>query len=173
MAHAWDVEIDGECDDVVRYLCAELDWKVDGAGGGASLEVVPAEPTPKQEEEGAVAPRRFCVLSPARTNGAAGGNGAGAGKAAAEQAQTALYEQPTHPAQRGQRRLPTSGLMGATLAGSGVGARGSLGVSAPIAPPPTSSGKRPVTSDGTEASAKRSAPSEAAADANGGSSSRA
>ena len=120
--HEWDVELRGQCDAVASYLCRQLGWDI---GGGATDEGF----EPAFEGNGLY---RFApdeALAPP---------------------QTPLAVQALLGEKRSAKRGSVTGLTGATLGGSGVGARSALATSAPIVPPSTV-----ATSDAAGAGGKR------------------
>ena len=134
--HEWDVQLLGECDIVLSHICRALGW-------GAPLDghSAPSCNTEPSKEGTDPSIYRFGAAAPSPA-----GKKAGAGL---PPAQTPLATVP-QPGQRGQKRWGLS-LSGATIAGSGCGARSALAHIAPIdgtAPElnasAASGGKRPV-----------------------------
>jgi NAD-dependent SIR2 family protein deacetylase len=154
-AHAWDLQLRGECDAALGYVAKELGWsqvlggKVVVGGGASSVE----KPEVAHDADGG--PPIFCFGAAAAAGTA---NGAHKSKSARKPPQAIPLQTPlasiAQPTYRGQRRWGLS-LNGATIAGSGAGARDALAKTAPIvgtAPPPADgddtrrngNGKRPA-----------------------------
>ena len=131
--HAWDVELLGTCDDVVSYLARELGWDIYSTGTPAAPPAELPEPTSDPSQPNRF---RFARPEPPEQNGAvdgAAGSGAGADELPPPQTPLALHPLPLPP---GSKRRATAravdGCSGATLAGSGIGARKSLSYAAPL-----------------------------------------
>ena len=146
--HEWDMQLVGECDTVLAHLCRKLGWNAPLEGAPSAT----AEPS-KDDKEPSIYRFGAAAASPA------GKKKAGAGLPPAQTPLATVAQ----PGQRGQKRWGLS-LTGATVAGSGCGARSALAHIAPIdgtAPVPAASeasaGKRPVPAGEGGPAAKRSA----------------
>lgn len=115
--HAWDVELRGDCDHIASHLCGKLGWTLDGVDGAAA---VGEEPLPDGE-------RTYRFGTASSSSSSSGGF--------AEQTPLAMVSMLLSD-KRAAKRGSMVGLTGATLAGSGVGARVALATTAPIMPPP-------------------------------------
>jgi len=130
--HAWDLELIGPCDLIVRYLAKELDWQLGDSDGSTPGQTKLSEPWRSQ-------PHRciFVTETDMAANGVVKSGSSTTSQLVGDlpPAQTALAL-PQIVGHRGQKRGVGGALVGATLAGSGVGARPMLAETAPIEKPP-------------------------------------
>ena len=129
--HAYDLELIGDCDAIVGYLSEQLGWDLSAAAGHARAGP-PAAANGVVGQPTFVAPNRYVFGGAAASGNVAGGGSNSLDKVAQTPLATAARAERTS---KGIKR-GSSWLVGATSAGSGVGARASLSAVASMSEPP-------------------------------------